>query len=229
MSIELLEQAAAALGEMCSDVVFLGAATISLWITDEAAPALRPTADVDVVVEVTTLAEYNRFEARLRAAGFRDEGSVLGRFLVGPDDLQIDAIPADGSILGFENHWQRASLPEAVERSLPSGAAIRCVSPAYLLATKLEAFASRGGGDYLGSPDFEDIVALVDGRAELVTEVNASDSALRRYVVAELSSHLGSGRGRDAVIAHLEHGRGGRQRAEAVVIPRIGRMAAPGA
>lgn len=104
MTVELLDEAAAALGEMRDDVVFLGAATLVLWITDEGLPPLRPTADVDVVVEVTTLIEYNRFEARLRAAGFRDEGSVLGRFLFGPNDLQLDAIPADASILGFKNH-----------------------------------------------------------------------------------------------------------------------------
>lgn len=89
MSIELLEEAAAALGGIRDEVVFLGAATLPLWITDEAAPPLRSTADVDVVAEVTTLIEYDRFEARLRSAGFRDEGSVRGRFLFGPDDLQV--------------------------------------------------------------------------------------------------------------------------------------------
>lgn len=55
MSIELLEAAEEALGDMKSEVVFLGAATLTLWITDEAAPPLRPTADVDVVVDVTSL------------------------------------------------------------------------------------------------------------------------------------------------------------------------------
>lgn len=224
MSTELLEAAAAALGRLCGDVVFLGAATLPLWITDEAAPPLRPTTDVDVVVEVTTLLEYNRFESRMRSAGFRDDGAVLGRFLFGPGDLQLDVIPADASILGFDNQWQRASLPEAVERSLPSGASIRCAPPNYLLATKLEAFSGRGRGDYFGSADFEDIIGLVDGRAELAEEVGASDSSLRAYVAAEISEHLNSARGRDAVIAHLESDRGGRARAEGTVIPRLERI-----
>lgn len=228
MSIELLEEAAAALGGIRDEVVFQGAATLPLWITDEAAPPLRSTADVDVVAEVTTLIEYDRFEARLRSAGFRDEGSVRGRFLFGPDDLQVDAIPAEASILGFENRWQRVALPEAVERILPSRTVIRCVPPAYLLGTKLEAFAGRGRGDYFGSPDFEDIVALVDGRVELVDEVEASDSSLRVYLAAEIGEHLASERGRDAVIAHLEYGRGGRPRAERVVIPRLAQIATPG-
>lgn len=73
---------------------------------------------------------------------------------------------------------------------------IRCVPPAYLLGTKLEAFAGRGRGDYFGSPDFEDIVALVDGRVELVDEVKASDSSLRVYLATEIGEHLASERGR---------------------------------
>ena len=154
-------------------MVFLGAATLPLWITDPSAPALRATADVDVVIEATTLIAYKRFERRLRNAGFRDEGTVLGRFVFGSDDAQIDVIPADASILGFENRWQRASVPVAVERALPTGVVIAVVPPANLLATKLEAFAGRGGGDFLASRDFEDVVALVDGREELAEEVLA--------------------------------------------------------
>ena len=53
MSVELLELAAAALGELLDEVVFVGGATVGLWITDPAAPAPRPTKDVDVIVEVS--------------------------------------------------------------------------------------------------------------------------------------------------------------------------------
>ena len=38
MSIELLEAAADALGNLLGEVVFVGGATIGLWITDPAAP-----------------------------------------------------------------------------------------------------------------------------------------------------------------------------------------------
>ncbi len=70
MSLELLELAVRSLDqELLGEVVFVGAATLPLWITDEAAPPLRPTADVDVVVvvvEVATRMEYAAFEQRLR-------------------------------------------------------------------------------------------------------------------------------------------------------------------
>ncbi len=183
MSIELLEQAASALGKMTDEVVFLGAATLVLWISDPAAPLPRPTADVDVVVvEVTSLGGFYEMEEKLRRAGFRDEETVLGRFLFGINDAQLDVIPADAAILGFKNWWQRASLPSAVDRTLPSGKEISCLPAPNLLATKLEAFSERGREDYVGSPDFEDIVALIDGRAELYDEVVAANPDLRAYI-----------------------------------------------
>lgn len=47
MSIDLLELAAGALGPLLDEVVFVGGATVTLWITDPGAPPVRPTKDVD--------------------------------------------------------------------------------------------------------------------------------------------------------------------------------------
>ena len=54
------------------------------------------------------------------------------------------------------------------------------VTAAYFLATKFTAFDSRGKGDYVMSHDREDIVAVLDGRPEIVNEVNHVDEALRK-------------------------------------------------
>jgi hypothetical protein len=175
------------------------------------------------VVEVSTLIAYNRFEQRLREAGFRDEGTVLGRF-IHDGDLQLDAIPADASILGFENHWQRASLASATEQTMPSGVTIKVLAPANLLATKLEAFAGRGRNDYLASPDFEDIVALLDGRQQIVDDVTTNAAELRRYIGGQLSKHMSNPRARDAIDIQLNYGSGGPDRAQAVVLPRVAQI-----
>jgi hypothetical protein len=189
-NIEMLERAAGLLARLPDAVVYLGGATIELWATDEAAPNFRPTKDVDVVVEVTTLSAYYRFEDRLRAIGFSndEEDGVICRFRHCEPELVLDAMPPDTSILGFENRWQKLALPHAVDRTLPSGRAIAVISPPYLLATKLEAFRSRGEGDLYRSRDFEDIVLLVDSRAELGGEVSSSDSELRDFVAEELGA-----------------------------------------
>jgi hypothetical protein len=175
VSIELLERAAAALGPMLDEVVFLGGASVTLWITDPAAPAPRPTKDVDVVVEVVSRAALHDFEARMRRQGFAEDttSTVIcrWRFDDGTEDhLILDAMPANASLVGFDNRWQGVALPHAEERRLPSGVVIRAISPPYLLATKLEAFRGRGRGDHLASHDLEDVVMLVDGREELVDE-----------------------------------------------------------
>jgi len=64
VSLELLELAASALGELLGEVVFVGGPTVTLWITDPGAPPVRPTNDVDVVVEVATRTAFYGAPAR---------------------------------------------------------------------------------------------------------------------------------------------------------------------
>ncbi|MGI9100537.1 MAG: hypothetical protein ACR2H2_18960 [Solirubrobacteraceae bacterium] len=73
MSIELLELAAVTLEDLLGEVVFLGGATVTLWITDPGAPPVRPTKDVDVVVDVTTRSGLHDFEASLRERRFAED------------------------------------------------------------------------------------------------------------------------------------------------------------
>ena len=228
MTTELLELAHRALGGLVDEVVFVGGATVALWITDPAAPPVRVTDDIDVIVEVTSRRAYYEFEARLRDARFREEQSVICRWIHRDSGLILDAMPADASILGFENRWQPKSLPHAVEAQLPSGASIRAVPPTYLLAMKLEAFAGRGGGDMLASQDFADIVALIDGREELAEEVRAAPKDLRAYVFDQLSALLEGGRLMDGVSAQLPGDVMSQRRAEEVVMVRVRELIASG-
>lgn len=223
MSIDLLERAAQALEPVLSDVVFLGGASIVLWITDPAAPAPRPTKDVDVVVEVSSRTAFHAFEERLRSLGFKEdqEDGIICRWCHREGDLILDAMPADAAILGFENRWQGASIPHAIECTLPSGARIRAAPPAYLLATKIEAFNGRGREDFLGSRDSGDIIALIDGREELSGEVQTSEPELRTYLAAELRRLTTHARFREGVSGALRPDFASQARAEAIVLPRI--------
>jgi predicted nucleotidyltransferase len=230
VNLELVELAAEALGKLREQVVFLGGATIGLWITDEAAPEVRATDDVDVIVAVSSRLRYAKFEEQLRGRGFEHdtESGVICRFRHTPTGLTLDAMPENPAILGFDNRWQRESIPHAVKRALPSGIEIRLVPPPYLLATKLEAFKGRGKGDFLGSRDFGDIVALIDGREELPDEVGSAPEKLRRYVSQELRrlrrhSYFDSG-----VSGALLPDDASQVRAQLVVDPRIEAIIATG-
>jgi hypothetical protein len=57
-----------------------------------------------------------------------------------------------------------------------------------VVATKLQAWLGRGGGDVLKSLDVHDIIVLVDGRTELIDELAVQPEELRAYVANELTS-----------------------------------------
>src|SRR5882762_1197605 len=83
----------------------------------------------------------------------------------------LDVMPLNEEILGFSNRWYRAAMESAVRRRLLDDLEIRMVTAPYFAATKLEAFNGRGRGDFFGSRDLEDFIAVVDGRATLVAEI----------------------------------------------------------
>jgi hypothetical protein len=103
VSVELLETAAGALGALRTRVVFLGGATIGIWMTDPAARAPRVTYDVDVVAEVVTLSGYETFQGELRRMGFSEdlESGVICRWLHAETGLTLDAVPAEPRLAGF--------------------------------------------------------------------------------------------------------------------------------
>jgi hypothetical protein len=223
VSVALLELAAEHLGELLDEVTFVGGATVPLWITDPAAPPFRPTKDVDVIVEVTTSTEFHGFEERLRRRHFDEDQAdgVICRKRHRESGLILDVMPSEPRILGFANRWQREALPHAAVVRLPSGAEIKAVSPPYLVATKLEAFRSRGKGDFLASRDFADVITLVDGREELVAEVVAAPTELRGYLTATLASAAREAGFQYGVLGALRPDAASQARAEAVVLPRL--------
>jgi hypothetical protein len=122
-------------------------------------------------------------------------------------------------------HSRSRALPHAVKRELPSGAVIRAASAPYLLATKLEAFEGRGRDDVIASRDFEDIITLIDGRAELPEEVDAALADVRAYLAARLDELRSIPDFLLNVAAMLRPDPASQARAEAVVLPRIDRIA----
>jgi hypothetical protein len=61
------------------------------------------------------------------------------------------------------------------------------VTPACFLATKLAAFGDRGRRDPLASHDLEDVIAVIDGRQDIVADLAAASPDLRAYVADRLS------------------------------------------
>ncbi len=202
-NIELLKEVAKRLGPLLNEVVFVGGCTTGLFITDEAAADVRPTFDVDVIAEITSYADYATFSERLRALDFREDttkGAPLCRWLI--DGMKLDVMPIEERILGFTNRWYRAAMDAAQEIELEPGFRIRVITAPYFVATKLEAFRGRGRGDYTSSHDLEDLLAVVDGRREIVAEI-AGAGDLRSYIAEQFRTLLKTPAFIDALPGHL--------------------------
>ena len=190
MSALQLEAAAAILGPVLDDVVFVGGATILLWLTEEGVPPTRATDDVDVICEVATRSEYYRLGSRLRERGLREaiDEPVVCRWRSRDPQLVLDVMPTDPDILGFSNPWYDEAISTAEAVTLDSGTTIRAARPAPLVATKLSAWKGRGNGDLLPSLDVHDILTLFNGRSELISEIRSSSDDLRSFVKEEIEA-----------------------------------------
>lgn len=204
-NLDLLVAVAGHLRPLLSEIVFLGGCTTELFVTDPAAAEVRPTTDVDVVVEITSRVEYGDFSERLRKLGFCEdtrEGAPLCRWLI--DEKQLDVMPTNEEILGFSNPWYAAAIESAQGRSIAEDLQIRLISAPYFVATKIAAFRGRGKEDYRMSRDLEDIITVIDGRASIVDEIKAQEEGVRTYIAIEMGGLFDTQAFRDALPGYVQ-------------------------
>lgn len=196
------------------EVVFIGGATVDLFITDSAATGTRETDDVDCIIELVGKARYYALEGELRALGFRnpidEEKPVLCRWKF--RGIKVDVMPTDASVLGFGNRWYQDGMAHAEEFRLPNGNRVSVFSAPYLIASKLEAFKGRGQGDFMASKDIEDIVALLDGCPAAEEKIVASPPNVRGYLRQEFARLLADKEFLLSLEGHLGFGPGIRER-----------------
>ena len=202
-NIRLLKEAAKLLRPVLGELVFVGGCMTGLLISDEGAGDVRPTVDVDAITEITSYADYTVFSERLRKLGFTEdasEGAPTCRWLNG--ETKLDVMPLNEAILGFSNRWYESAHRSAQDYELETDLHIRVVTPPYFCATKIEAFRGRGKGDYRSS-DLEDLVTVVDGRSELVKELQAAPEDVRSYVAEAIGQFLRTDEFTDALPGYL--------------------------
>lgn len=223
-NLEIVKLVAHRLEDLRDEVVFLGGAVTSLLVNEPGAPEARPTDDVDVIVDLGSQAAYTNLSARLRKLGFKEdasEGAPVCRWVVG--GVKVDVMPTSEAVLGFGNRWYRPAIEHAATRKV-GRVTIKVVSAPYFLATKLEAFDGRGEGDYQASHDLEDFVAVVDGRAKVLEEVESAPQPLRDYLAERVGALLDEPLFREALPGHLP-GDAASQGRVAVVLKRLRKVA----
>lgn len=200
----MLSLAARGLGPLKDEVVFIGGATIELYVAGGHGLNVRATDDVDCVVEVSARIGYHKLEEKLRDLGFRhptDEKAPICRWEY--RGIYVDMMPLDGAVLGFSNRWYHEGFERSKPTRLPDGQEIRIFTLPYLIASKLEAFKGRGREDFMGSSDMEDVVTIIDGAEDFKAQVAQAPLSVREYLQGSFRKLLADGRFLDGLEGHL--------------------------
>lgn len=202
LHLGILKQTVKALDGLHQDIVFLGGATISLYITEPDVITIRETYDVDCVVEVSNRMEYEELSKRLRAKKFNEdsESPVNCRFKSG--ELCLDVMPTDASILGYSNKWYKEGIAQAQTIDF-EGYKIQVFTLPHLIASKIVAFKGRGNGNYRESHDIEDIVTLIDGRSKIVDDLKISKDPVNSELKKEFKLFLSNAKFIESLDAHI--------------------------
>jgi len=195
-------QVAKALGKLNEQVVFVGGAVVSLYIDDPAADDVRPTQDIDLTFEIVSPNQLEQLREELNQRGFQQhaEDSVMCRFRL--EDKKVDVMSTQEVGWAPANRW----FKKGFENSFPlplDDITIRLMPFPYFLATKFEAFRSRGRRDPRMSHDFEDIVYLLNYTSYFPEAIQSAEEEVKMYLVVCLNEILNDSALQEAVISHM--------------------------
>ncbi len=183
---------AEALGDLKEQVVFVGGSIIELYADHAVPEEVRPTEDVDLIVDIATRKSLFDFEKMLSRRGFCHDlshGAPLCRWQC--NGVTVDLMSTEAGILGFGNLWYEPGFASKIERTLPGDDKIKInlLPLIYYLATKIDAVFGRGLPDLRLSHDFEDIVYLFDNCAWLHA-ARAKAGIGHRGIFLSVTAHL---------------------------------------
>ncbi len=180
-----------AMGPLCEQVVFVGGCATGLLVDDAELMDVRPTEDVDAIVEVASLVAYHRVADQLMERGFKQTmADNTPPFRWFWNRMQLDLVPLDEKVLGFANRWYRVGFDAALSVELAGGLKLRHLSAPHFLATKFEAFKDRGNNDVYLSHDLEDIMTVMEGRSNVAREMAAAQIGVRKHVGQSVAALL---------------------------------------
>jgi predicted nucleotidyltransferase len=167
INIEAIKRIAQVLGDLNEQVIYVGGATVGLYINDPAADDVRPTKDVDISLSIASIAELEKIREELIKKGFRQtsDDPVVCRFRY--EDLIIDVMNTKSIGWAPANVWFAPGFKQKETIDI-AGQTIHILPLPFFLATKFAAYFDRGKNEPRTSHDFEDIVYILDNRIDLV-------------------------------------------------------------
>lgn len=201
---EVIKKISLALGEINERVIFVGGATIGLYIDDPAAEDVRATKDVDITIEIASLGELESFRQELVKKGFTQSAkdNVICRFRY--DNIKVDVMSTNEVGWAPANLWfsQGFAQRETVQLGDQS---IQLLPLPYFIASKFSAHTGRGGKDPRTSHDFEDIVYVIDNRSDIVEQINLAPIDVKLYLKEQLGKILNDDFLQEAILGNLAY------------------------
>ena len=187
VNLEIVEKIALALGEINDEVIYVGGAVISLYVTDETAEQPRPTMDIDISVQISSYSQMDQFRERLARKNIYPAPSETVTYRFIHEDILIDFIPFEETWLGPTNRWLKPGFKEAYPVTIGK-ATIKILPISYFLATKWEAFKNRGDDPRM-SHDFEDIIYILDNNSSILDDIASTDQDVQLFL-KEMSKEI---------------------------------------
>lgn len=207
INIVRLKAVANILSSLEDQFVFVGGATVSLYATNPSiASEIRPTEDVDVVVEIASYADYVKLEEKLLSVGFVNDtdSGIYCRYRI--QGITVDVMPTDDAALGFTNKWYPDGFKNSIEVTIHDRVSIEIFSLPFFIASKWEAYKGRGKDDYRTSKDFEDLVYIFENVDNLKEQLEEAPPYLREYLNNEFSELITTRKFEEGLYSHLEGG-----------------------
>ena len=223
-NIAMLQTVANGLGDLKDEMVFVGGVVAELYASNPDLSEIRPTVDVDCVIELRSKTAHAKLEDDLRSLGFANDtskGAPICRWVY--KDILVDVMPSDSDVLGFSNRWYEEGIENKMSKTLPGGTEIFVFQLEYYLAAKIEAHNGRGGNDLRQSHDFEDIIYILDNCSELLGSITSANESVKAYlkdICSELLKNEGLIEGIESALPY-----GSEEEATEIIMERIQNIA----
>lgn len=199
----IIKRVANALGELNEKVIYVGGATVSLYVNDPAADDVRPTKDVDISIKVASFVELEDIREQLTDKGFIQSSDldVICRFKL--EDILVDVMATKPIAWAPANPWFEKGF-EKLEKTKVNDITIQIMPLTFFLASKFTAFHDRGGNDPRFSHDLEDIIYIIDNRTDWhQILINEQDQEVKEFLINEFRNILTSNKIQEAILGNL--------------------------
>ena len=114
INLKVIEKVALSLGELNKDVLYVGGAVVSLYVTDEGAEQPRPTKDIDISVQISTYNQMDTLREKLATKRIYPAPTESVMYRYSHEDILIDFIPFEATPLGPTNSWLKQGFKKSL-------------------------------------------------------------------------------------------------------------------